>query len=272
MMPTHSRVLRRRLWLLPLAVVLFLGTQAQPASAQMADDISMLEMLHVVNTPTAGVLKQGQYSIELRAYGDGGTMAGVGIGLFHRFMFGVSWGGDELIGYGTPRGNQLPGVLVKYRLFEETYSFPALTIGYDMQGLGPWYDAENRYLYKAPGAFVALSRNWVSDFGRFGVHAGVNYNNVETDDQKGLDGFAGLDFSLNEQISLLLEYDAALDDNTDDGRFGTGTYGYLNAGVRLTFAQALVLQFNAIDLFNVSAETPGIGRELKIVYVETFSF
>lgn len=266
-----SRVLA---WSLTVLMTLFLiaGLFVQPAKAQMADDISMLEMLHVVNTPTAGVLKQGQYSIQLRAYGNGGTMGGVGMGLFHRFMFGVSWGGDELIGYGNPRGNQLPGVLVKYRLFEESYALPALTIGYDMQGYGPWYDSENRYLYKAPGAFVAVSRNWISDFGRFGVHGGVNYNNVETDDQKGLDGFAGIDFSLNEQISLLLEYDLALDDNSDDGRFGVGPYGYLNAGVRLTFAQALVIQFNAIDLLNVSTETPGIGRELKIVYVETFSF
>jgi hypothetical protein len=262
----------RLLLSITLLVLLWLAITSTPAAAQMADDIAMLEMQHVVNTPTAGVLKQGQYQINLRAYGNGGTLAGVGMGLFHRFMFGVSWGGDQLIGYDAPKGNQLPGVLVKYRLFEESYALPALTFGYDMQGQGPWFDAENRYLYKASGAFVAISRNWISDYGRFGVHAGVNYNNVEIDEQKGLDAFAGVDFSLNEQIAILLEYDAALDDNSEDGRFGEGPYGYLNAGVRLTFAQALVIQFNAIDLLNTSAETPGIGRELRIVYVETFSF
>ncbi|MFH0883102.1 MAG: hypothetical protein V2A56_08955 [bacterium] len=240
--------------------------------AQMADNIGMLEMLHLINAPTAGVLKQGQYQIDLRAYGDGGTEAGIGIGLFNRFMFGVSWGGNGLIGFGTPRGNKLPGVLVKYRLFEESMSFPAVTFGYDMQGHGPWYDGNNRYLYKASGAFVALSRNWISDYGRFGVHLGSNYNNFETDDQRGFDGFVGLDFSINEQIAFLVEYDLALDDNSKDDHFGVGPAGYLNAGFRLTFAQALVLQFQFMDLLGSSAETTGIGRELKIVYVETFSF
>jgi len=241
------------------------------ANAQMADNIGSLEMLQLVNTPTAGVLKQGQYQIDLRAFGNGGTLGGVGIGLFNRFMFGVSWGGNELIGYGTPEGNTLPGVVAKYRIIEESYTLPALTVGYDMQGQGPWYDADNRYLFKAPGAFVALSRNWISDYGRFGVHLGANYNNVETDEQKGFDGFMGLDFSLNEQIAFLVEYDLALDDNSDNNRFGVGPAGYLNAGIRLTFAQALVIQFHFNDLLGSSAETNGVGRELKIVYVETFS-
>jgi len=256
---------------IPLMVLLLLLGSGD-AQAQMADNVNMLEMLHLINVPTAGVLKQGQYQIDLRAYRDGGIQGGVGIGLFNRFMFGVSWGGEGLIGFGKPRGNKLPGVLVKYRLFEESVSFPAVTFGYDMQGQGAWYDGDNRYLYKAPGAFVAVSRNWISDYGRFGVHLGVNYNNFETDDQRGLDGFTGVDFSINEQIAALVEYDLALDDNTKDNRFGVGPAGYLNAGFRLTFAQALVLQFQFIDLLGSSAETQGIGRELKIVYVETFSF
>lgn len=258
--------------LVPALAGLLLFLPGSKAIAQMADNINSLEMLHVINTPTAGVLKQGQYQIDLRTFGEGGTEAGISIGLFNRFMFGVSWGGNGLIGFGTPKGNKLPGVLVKYRLFEESMSMPAVTFGYDMQGQGPWYDGANRYLYKAPGAFVAISRNWISDYGRFGVHLGANYNNFETDDQRGFDGFAGLDFSINEQIAALVEYDLALDDNSRDNHFGVGPGGYLNAGFRLTFAQALVIQFQFMDLLGSSAETSGVGRELKIVYVETFSF
>ena len=38
----------------------------------------------------------------------------------------------------------------------------------------------------------------------------------------------------------------------------------------MTFAQALVIQFDFTDVLNVSAQTPGIGREIKMTYVETF--
>ncbi len=256
-----------------LIVSLFLIMMTySPSFGQVADDINSLELLNVIHCPTAGVLKQGQYQINLSAFGNGGAQGGVAMGLFNRFMFGVSFGGDGLIGYDEPEGNKFPGVLVKYRMIDETFGFPAITIGFDMQGHGPWYDDASRYLYKSPGGFVTLSRNWVSDYGRFGIHLGANYNTIETDDQRSVDGFAGIDFSLNEQVAIMMEYDLGLDDATDDQRFGDPSFGYLNAGVRLTFAQALVIQFDFIDLLNSSAETPGIGREIRIVYVETFTF
>ena len=262
-----------RITLTALMVVFVLSAVLIPtgAKAQVADNVNSLEMTQVVHTPTAGVLKQGQYQIDLTAFGNGGTMGGIGIGLFNRFMFGISYGGDGLIGYGDPKGNKYPGVVVKYRIIEESMSLPALTVGFDMQGHGTWYDGAERYLFKAPGGFVALSRNWMSNFGRFGIHLGVNYNTIEAEDQKSIDGFAGIDFSLNEQLAILAEYDLAMDDNNEDNMFGEGPGGYLNLGVRMTFAQSLVLQFDFTDVLNVSAATEGIGREIKIVYVETFT-
>lgn len=249
-----------------------LAVYPAPASAQVADNVNSLEMTQVVHTPTAGVLKQGQYQIDLTAFGNGGAMGGIGIGLFNRFMFGISYGGEGLIGYGDPKGNKLPGVIVKYRVIEESMSMPALTVGFDMQGHGTWYEGSQRYLFKAPGGFVAMSRNWLSNYGRFGVHLGVNYNTIEAEDQQSIDGFAGIDFSINEQLAILAEYDLAMDDNQEDNMFGEGPGGYLNLGLRMTFAQSLVLQFDFTDVLNVNATTPGIGREIKIVYVETFSF
>lgn len=252
------------------AVMALLITGA--AGAQMADDVRSLELLRVIHEPTAGVLKKGQYELELNSFGYGGMQVGIAIGLFDRFMFGVSFGGDGLIGYGKPTWNDLPGMIVKYRLIEESQVLPAVAIGFDMQGQGNWFKEDDRYLYKAPGGFIAASRNWMSPYGRFGLHGGVNINSTENDQEQGMDGFLGLDFSLNEQLALLLEYDFAVDDNEEDGRFGEGPYGYLNAGLRFTFAQALVIDVGAVDLFNSSAETDGWGREIRISYVETFTF
>lgn len=238
---------------------------------QVADDITSLELLDLVVNPTAGTLKQGQYGIDVRAYGEGGLLAGVSVGLFHRFMFGVSYGGERLLGYRDPVGNELPGVIVKYRLIEESMSLPALTFGFQMQGQGMWDTDAERYLYKAPGGFAVLSRNWTSNFGRFGAHAGVNFNAIEDKNERGWDWFAGVDFSLNDQLVLLAEYDLALDDNKADDGFGEGDYGYLNAGARFAFAQSLAIQVDFYDLLNTSAETSGIGRSIKLIYVERFT-
>ncbi|MFC2170847.1 hypothetical protein ACFLQJ_02595 [Calditrichota bacterium] len=244
-------------------------------NAQVADNIENLEILQLIHTPNAGVLHRGQYQFDFRGYGDSGVNIGLSIGLFDRFMFGVSYGGNKILGYEQPDWNSLPGVLVKYRLIEETQLLPALTAGFDMQGRGAWNEDDERYLFKAPGVFAAVSRNFISTFGRFGVHGGANYNSIE--DKNGdnaWDAFAGIDYSINEQIIVLGEYDFAFDDNEEDGTYGKGR-GYLNLGVRLALAQSFILEFDAIDVLLNSESLSGestIGREVKIVYVETFDF
>ena len=124
---------------------------------------------------------------------------------------------------------------------------------------------------KAPGAYAVVSRNFRSEYGGFGIHAGINYNTIEVQEQRGWDGFMGVDFSLNEQLTLVAEYDLALDDNIDGDGFGEGEFGYLNAAVRFSFAKSLAIQFDVYDLLNTSVETQGMGRSLKIVYVEAFT-
>lgn len=260
--------MRRNVLVIMVLALMVSLTVTKESEAQVADHVDNLELLHLIQTPTAGVLKQGQYQIDLLAYRDGGAMGGIGIGLFNRFMFGISFGGDHLIGDETPVGNKFPGVLVKYRMIEESMVLPAVTVGFDMQGYGSWYSGVDRYLYKAPGTFVSVSRNWVSDFGRFGAHLGANYNTIETSDKKSFDGFLGLDMSFNEQMAVVLEYDLGLDDDIKTNK----NAGFLNAGLRMTFAQSLVLQFNLIDILQTSKGNSGINRELRIVYVETFSF
>ncbi|MDP8205577.1 MAG: hypothetical protein P9L92_02850 [Candidatus Electryonea clarkiae] len=238
--------------------------------AQVADNLENLEILQIIHTPNAGVLKRGQYQFEFRGYGDSGVNLGISMGLFDRFMFGVAYGGNSVLGYDKPLWNKLPGVLVKYRVIEENQILPALTVGFDMQGRGKWDDIEERYLFKAPGGFFALSRNFISNLGRFGVHGGMNYNSAEGGGDNRRDAFAALDFSLNEQVVLLGEYDFARDDDSFGDTTGKVMSGYLNVGVRFALAQSFVFEFDATDLLGNNINT--VGREIKIVYVETFNF
>ncbi len=254
-----------------LSCILLTLTLSSPSPAQTPDDTRYLELQELALNPTAGTLKQGQYGVDIRAYGDGGLLAGVGVGLFHRFMFGISYGGQNMLGYDEFKGNDLPGVQVRYRVIEESMRMPAVTVGYQMQGYGSWDKEVERYLYKAPGAFAVISRNFGSPYGHFGIHAGINYNTIETNDQRGWDGYFGVDFSLNEQLTIVGEYDLGLDDNIDDNGYGEGEYGYFNAAVRFSFAQSFAIQVDVYDLLNTSDRTEGFGRALKVFYVETFS-
>ena len=79
----------------------------------------------------------------------------------------------------------------------------------------------------------------------------------------------GVDLS-EEQIwkIIMAEYDLALNDN-DDKSLVSGE-GYLNAGVRWTFADRLNLEFDLKDLTEKRRENEGPIRELRITYVEYF--
>jgi hypothetical protein len=261
---------------LAIALAVFMVVMLRPVSpiqAQTPDALESLELLQLVNQPTAGVLKKGQYAFELRTFGHGGLNAGIALGLFHRFSFGFSYGADGLIGYDDPTWNRFPGVTVKFRLIEESMVMPAVTLGFDMQGRGTWYDDNDRYLFKAPGFYGAVSRNFVGPVGNFGIHGGVNYNAVEAENESSVDFWVGADLAFNEMISLIGEFDFALDDleETDPERFGEG-YGYLNLGARLSLMQSLAIDILFLDIYSNSAENEGIGRELRLTYIETFAF
>ncbi|MCX6640457.1 MAG: hypothetical protein NTW14_08265 [bacterium] len=251
-------------WYLFLLAILVLPGRA----AFGQDQTAQYEVLELVDQPTAGMLEKGEYGFSMRFYPYGGALGVVRAGLFNRFMIGVSYGGRNIIGRGDPEMNELPGVLIKYRLFEET-DLPAICIGFDSQGYGLWLDNKNRYEIKAKGVFAVASKNFsLGWLGTLGMHGGINYNAFEGDDDANMDGFIGLDKSLNEEISLVTEYDLGLDDNNAQA-FGRNR-GYLNAGLRWIFAKQLSLEFNFKDLLENQKDVASISRELRISYVETF--
>jgi len=226
------------------------------------------EIQDLIDQPTAGSLEKGEYGFDIRFFPDGGTLASLKAGLFDRFMIGVSYGAINIIGRGDPQWNELPGVLVKYRLFEET-DLPALAIGFDSQGYGMYYDDLKRYEVKAKGLFAVFSKNFSMGWlGTMGWHGGVNYNTFEDQDDKNVNGFVGLDKSINDQISLLVEYNLGLDDNSDLS-FGRDR-GYLNAGLRWVFAGQLGIALNFKDILANRRDLEAASRELRLTYVESF--
>jgi len=219
----------------------------------------------LVDLPTAGTLERGSFAIDIRMYNNGGLIGGVAVGISPRFMFGLSFGGENIIGEGGVNWNENPGIQARFRIIDESFGMPAVIIGFDSQGYGAYRKGSKRYANKSRGFFGVVSKNYAF-FYNLGLHGGVNYS-LETVDEKDINFFLGADLNLNREVRIILEYDFAINDNSTGAQFGSGS-GYLNGGAQWSFSDRLFLQFN---LKNLLKNGPGqVTREFKIGYFEYF--
>ena len=232
-----------------------------------SQDLNLLEPLRIIDVPTAGTLKRGSFRATADIYPQGGILAGLSAGITDRFMFGLSYGGTNLIGSGEINWNKQIGANIRYRLFEEDYILPAVLIGYDSQGYGSFIDSTNRYQHKSMGLYAAVSKNF-EFLGILGFHGGLNYSFENDDGDKDLNLFAAVEKSLNPELTLVGEYDFAFNDNSQ--RSATNGRGYLNAGLKWIFAGKLELSFLVKDILKNRVDTGGISREIRIAYAEIF--
>jgi len=253
--------------------------------------------LDLVSIPTSGTLPRGSYTIEGLLTKNGGLVPKIMIGLNDNFSLGVSFGIQNFIGESKLEKNKdIPEFHLKYRVFEESASKPAFLVGIDTQGFGPYIENAdyktgvidnegnpvletreiNRYEQKAWGIYAVASKNWEA-MGNLGFHIGLNRNTFERkDNDKSINYFFGLDKELNRSFSLLVEYNAALNDGVEHSAsdpslngltIGKGK-GFLNAGLRWTIAQNLLIEVNFKDI-NLD-DDDYVNREVKIMYSERF--
>ncbi len=245
-----------------ILVVLFLSILNSPSEGQQA-----LQIERLIDSPTAGLLPKGSFDIDLRLFDKGGILGAVGVGLADRLSVGFSFGGEGIIGSQDIDWNPKVGFRGKYRLFEESLSFAALVIGFESQGFGGYDDEHERYDIKSKGFYAALSRNFATAFGRLGLHGGVNRTLEDKDQNDDISGYIGLDKGINSELSLLVEYDFAINDSDRDDLFSGE--GYLNAGARWNISSDFSFEFDVKDLIS-KAKSDEPSRELRIIYFERF--
>ena len=228
----------------------------------------------LVTIPTAGGLVRGTFSMNMRVQKDGGLTTGLAVGITDRFMFGLSYGASYLIGNQKPVPYPRPEVILKYRLIDESTSLPGVALGLDTQGFGAFNDADTlkRYSIKAYGAYLAFSKNWRSPLGNSGFHGGFNYNFTERlDGDSDVSGFLGFDVELNPELSFLLEWNAALNENNMTAKsLSLNRGGYLNAAVRWTFVEHFHIELDFNNLLFDKKRVNYLTRELKVTYIEYF--
>ena len=228
----------------------------------------------LITIPTAGTLQRGSFALEMRIQKFGGLTSSISVGLTDRFQLGISYGSANLIGDDSLIWYPKPETNLKYLLIDESETSPGISLGIDTQGLGKFNsdDSLMRYDTKALGLFAVASKNWVTPLGNLGWHFGSNYNFVETNDNdKDVNFFMGFDIEFNPELSMMFEYNAALNENNMTSKnIAISRGGYLNAGVRWTFVERLHIEIDFNNLMFDKKKVDYFNREIKITYIEYF--
>ena len=228
----------------------------------------------LITLPTAGTLQRGSFALEMRIQKFGGLTSSISVGLTDRFQLGISYGSANLIGDDSLIWYPKPETNLKYLLIDESETSPGISLGIDTQGLGRFNsdDSLMRYDTKALGLFAVASKNWVTPLGNLGWHFGSNYNFVETNDNdKDVNFFMGFDIEFNPELSMMFEYNAALNENNMTSKnIAISRGGYLNAGVRWTFVERLHIEIDFNNLMFDKKKVDYFNREIKITYIEYF--
>ena len=64
---------------------------------------------------------------------------------------------------------------------DETILTPSITLGFDTQGKGEYFNDQKRFAIKAPGIFAAASKNFAL-LGYLSLHGTINYSPLENKD------------------------------------------------------------------------------------------
>lgn len=225
------------------------------------------EYRSLVDMPTAGVLEKGFVGVSLDALPHGVVVTKMEVGVFDNFSFGISYGASNLIGTGEPGWYELPGINVRMRLMNETEATPALTLGFDSQGKGRYDDIVNdRFEIKSPGFFAAASKNF-EFLGYLSVHGVVNYSLERDDGDKDLNLQLGVEKTIGGKISLVGEWNFAVNDN-DSNALGEGE-GYINVGLRWSVGDGFTLGVDLRDLLsNKKVNTFKADRGIFVEYIK----
>ena len=221
-------------------------------SAQEIETTNIMENKNsdIILMPAAYTKQKGQYEtkIEMEPFKIKST-----IGVTQRLMLGVSYGGEGVIG--TKDIDWYPRVEfnIKYRVLDEKEATPAFAAGFSSDGWGKYLESHERYLIKSRGFYGVLSKD-VNFIGGASLNVGANYSVEGEEESNGFDIFTSIRKNINDELSVIGEYDLALNDSGQD-KLGEGR-GYLNVGLRWEFAPELVIDFQFVNVLqNFNTET-----------------
>ncbi len=225
------------------------------------------EYRSLIDLPTAGILEKGFVGVSADVMPYGVVISKIEVGVFDNFSFGISYGGANIIGTGKVDWYKLPGVNVRARLVDETETMPAFTLGFDSQGKGLYDDELSRFEIKSPGFYVAAAKNF-EFLGYLSLHGIINYSLEREDDDKDLNLGIGFEKTVGGKISIVGEYNFAINDNTIKA-YGDGN-GYMNLGIRWSVGEGFTVGLDIRDLLdNKKINSNKADRALFVEFIKS---
>lgn len=228
-----------------------------------AGSTAKFEPRYLIDIPTAGMIPHRNLALDMDLYQNGGLLTGISIGIFDRLIFGISYGGDSIIGNGKPNWNATPGFQIRLRIINETIILPAIALGFDSQGKDFYDEDFSRYSIKSPGLYAVASKNYRL-LGNLSLHGGMNYSFERADGDRDPNVFLGCEKSLGQNLSIFAEYNVGWNDSHRHA-FGKGR-GYLNVGSRLAFGAGFSLGLNFKDILKNQKEMG--NRTMMLEYIQ----
>lgn len=233
--------------------------------------LTAVESIKLIDVPTAGMLQKGEAQVYAKIYRNNGLMLGANVGLLPRFMFGVGFGGENVVGNNSPEWQERVEFSAKLRILDESTKYPAFVIGFDSMGHGSYKKDTNRYDIKSKGFYGTFSKNYVF-LGNLGFHGGLNYSLEKDDGDDDLNFFIGIEKTIGPMLTICGEYDVANNDNDSNlnGKddleyFGEGR-GFLNVSAELKFSDEIQLKLQAYDILENHRSTMGFDRAVFVTY------
>lgn len=225
---------------------------------------SIFEPRYIIDMPTAGILGHLNYAVDVDFFNSGGVTFGFTLGLLNTLNLGVSYGGKNIVGSDKPDWNKLPGMSLKIRPIDERELFPAVVIGFDSQGREEYIDSLSRYRIKSPGFYIVFSKNFLSA-GFLSFHIGSNYSLERADLDKDFNTFFGIEKTLTRFISLIGEYNLAINDSNNKA-LGKGR-GYLNLSMKASVGNGFTIGVNFKDITGNQKKISIANRTIAIEFI-----
>ncbi|MCE5252029.1 hypothetical protein LLG96_17635 [bacterium] len=231
----------------------------------------------IVDAPTAGSLPSKTVMLETHLFDGGGVTQTASVAVTDLIGIGCSYSGAGVIGAGRVTWQPHAAFQLRIRVIEESLNSPAVSIGFDSQGYGPYIKGAklNRFRTKSRGVYLVVSRNYRL-LGDLGFHGGVNYSFEDDDGDKDPSFWAGIDKDIGHAFELCGEYDFATNDN--ENKSITSNRGYLNGALKWHLGGAFTLELDVKnilrntkkDISGYLDEQPEPSRELRFSYHKTF--
>ncbi|MCS7169525.1 MAG: YjbH domain-containing protein, partial [Candidatus Kapabacteria bacterium] len=173
-----------------------------------------VQTITTITIPAAGILPRGTLLARAGFFPEGTISAECFISPLPRFLVGLSYSGQNIIGSGNPQWQPFPGVSLRFRAIEETPWVPALVFGIHTQGWGSYDRQQQRFTVPAGGLFAAASKSYRWWLGDIAWHAVLSYPLELPSHQRRPNVAIGWEHSLARFGQLLVEYNTLWGDAT----------------------------------------------------------